>query len=267
MSNEYFTRYLSITKPRGDHIFEFLVYGIDKPGTFIRIVEVYSRHGIDIRSISASPDQGDESFFVSTAFCDMSKADCTTDTVVAELRSLSFVRKVLFADMKGRLFDRFLFPTMIMNKNRVILMRVEALLKIEKFLMDEIGSGGAGMMYNEGKIYGGEVVKQYQLALPNATVEVLVENILDGLRATGWGLFQFRKVEDGFEVTVNDAPILDASNYRENRFYYGAAAKILEELYGKELVLEKSSFDLKNKKLTFKLRQAGLGLGNIIGES
>ncbi len=205
---------------------------------------------------------------MSTAFCDMSKADCTTDIIVSELRSLSFVRKVLFADMKGRLFDRFLFPTMIMNKNRVILMRVEALLKIEKFLMDEIGSGGAGMMFNEGKIYGGEVVKQYRLALPNSTTEVLVENILDGLRATGWGLFQFRKVEDGFEVTVNDAPILDAdSNYRENRFYYGAGAKILEDLYGKQLVLEKSSFDLKNKKLTFKLRQAGLGPGNIIGGS
>ncbi len=201
---QYFTRYLSITKPKGEHIFEFLVYGIDKPGTFIKVAEVYSRHGIDIRSISASPDQADERFFVSNAFCDMSKADCTTDTIVSELRSLSFVQKVLCADMKGRLFDRFLFPNAIMNKDRIILMRVDALLRIEKSLTDEIGSGAAGIMFDEGKIYGGEVLKQYRLALPNATTEVLVENILDGLRATGWGLFQFRKVEDGFEVTVDD---------------------------------------------------------------
>ena len=257
--NQYFTRYLSITKPRGDHIFEFLIYGIDQPGAFIKIVDIFSRHGVDIKSISASPDQTEGSFFVSNAFCDMSKADCTTDTIISELRSLSFVRKALFADMQGRLFDKFLFPTTIMNKSRVILMRVEALLRIEKSLMDKIGSGGAVMMFNEGKIYGEEALKQYRLALPNASTEVLIENIIDGLRATGWGLFQFKKVEDGFEVTVNDAPILETSDYRENRFYYGAGAKILEELYGKELVLEKSSFDLKNKKLMFKLRRVDTG--------
>ena len=157
--------------------------------------------------------------------------------------------------MKGRLFDKFLFPTVIMNKDRVILMRVEALLRMEKSLLDKMGSVGAVMMFNEGKVYGDEALKQYRIALPNATTEILAENIIDGLRATGWGLFQFRKMEDGFEVTVIDPPILENSDYRENRFYYGAAASVLEGLYGRELAMEKSSLDLKNKKLTFKLRR------------
>jgi hypothetical protein len=252
----YFARYLSITKPKGDHIFEFLIYGIDEPGTFVKMLEIFTRHKIDIRSVTASPDQTDEDhFFVSNVFCDMSKSDCITDSIISELRKLPFVRKVLCADMKMRLFDRFLFPTLIMNNNRVILMRVEALLRMEKSLFEKMGSVGAAMMFDQGKIYGEDALKQYRLALPGASTEVLVENITDGLRATGWGLFRFRNMGDRFEVTVSDPPILEDCDYRENRFYYGATARMLEELYGMELGLEKSNLDLKNKKLTFQLKR------------
>jgi hypothetical protein len=93
------------------------------------------------------------------------------------------------------------------------------------------------------------------LALPGASPQVLAENIIDGLRATGWGLFRFRIIGDGFEVIVSDPPMLESSNYKENRFYYGAAAKILEGLYGNELAFDKSSFDYVNKKLTFRLKR------------
>jgi hypothetical protein len=175
-----------LTKPKGDHIFEFLIYGRDEPGILVKIVDIFTKHKIDIRSISASPEQlEDRPYFVSNAFCDMSKADCTTESIVIELRKFSFVKRVLYADMKGRLFDRFLFPTLIMNKNRVILMRVEALLRMEKSLRDKMGSVGTVMMFDEGKVYGEEALKQYKLALPGATPEILVENIIDGLRATG----------------------------------------------------------------------------------
>jgi hypothetical protein len=256
---EYFAKNIAITKPPGDHIFEFLIEGRDEIGALESILRAFSKHKINIRTISAGPGQQVEgkrgNLFVTSAFCDFSKADCTIELLLGELRNLPFVRNALSADMTGRLFDRFLFPMKIMGEHRVILFRVEPLLNIEKHLVERMGSGGAAMMFEEGRSYAEEVIAQYKKALPDLEAEALLDSIKDGLRATGWGIFSFRRASEGFEVTVTDPPLIEGSEYKENRFFYGVTARILESLYGGELVLSGSNLDLKNRKLVFRLRR------------
>ena len=139
---EYFEKSVVITTPAGDHIFGFLVEARDQVGVFEKIVEVFTKHDVYIRSVSAAPEEGEEKF-MTNIFVDFSKANCTVDALLEELRRLSFVSKAYSADMKGRLFDRFLFPVKIMNEDRVLLMRVRPLLNIEKRLVDQMGSAGA----------------------------------------------------------------------------------------------------------------------------
>jgi len=142
-----------------------------------------------------------------------------------------------------------------MNEDRVLLMRVGPLLNIEKHLVNKMGSAGAAIMYEEGKSYAGEAFKQYRSALPNASIEDLLENIKDGLRVTGWGIFRFKRVPDGFEVTIIDPPHLNNNEYKENRFFYGVTEKILEELYGDELTINSSDLDIKNRRLVIQFKK------------
>ena len=72
--------------------------------------------------------------------------------------------------------------------------------------------------------------KPYNVALLRAEAAVLLRNIVDGLRAAGWWLFEFNKNEQGFFVTVKHPPKLDNGEMAENRFVMGVAAGILESL-------------------------------------
>ena len=198
---------------------------------------------------------GSSSGFIASLFCEFSRADCTVEAFEDELKCLPFVIRAHSADMTGKYFDRFFFPLSIMNNNRIILMRTKPLLRIEKSLVDNLGSGGAALMFQEGRVYAEETINQYRKMMPNLSSDEFLENMKDGLRVTGWGLFKFRRTRDGFEVTVIDPPLLEDSQYMENRFYYGVTARILEILYGGTLTVASSYLDAKNRRLTFNLEQ------------
>lgn len=253
---QYFPTNVPIIKPSGENVFEFLIEGRDEIGAFARVAGIFTGHRIDIRSISAGPVKNAKvnyAVFEANIFCDVSKADCSIIQVTDELTKLPFITTVLSADMKNRLFDRFLFPTVLGDTIRVVLFRVTPLLQIERRMIERMGSAGEAIMFEEGKAYSNEAIKLYKEALPNAGPELLLENIKDGLRATGWGVFDIRRVPQGFEVSVFDPFILEESDYKENRFLYGVCAKILENLYGGEYVLSNSKLDTQNKKLIFRL--------------
>jgi ACT domain len=238
----------------GEWVYEFVVGGRDEIGGFAKVIEIFSKHNANIRSIYEAPSDEEKHEFVSNMFCDLKRADCTVEQLLKELRNLPFVRRAYSADMRGRLFDKFLFPVFVM-KNRAILFRAQPLLNIEKRLIERFGSSGGAIMFDEGKAYAEETVRQYKVALPGVSSDVLLENIQDGLRATGWGIFDFWRIPEGFEVTVSEPPIMEDKSYKEDRFLYGAVAKMLESLYGEELALSTSSLDEKTKKLVFRLRR------------
>ena len=132
-SPEHYTRFLSLSKPLGKDVFEFLVVIRDQLGAASKITGEIARHNIDILSIDGANDPAIERF-VLTLFCDLAKADCTAEQVVDEIRKFAFVTKIDYANAKGRLFDRFHFPIRIMNRYRAILMRADPLLRSRKTL-------------------------------------------------------------------------------------------------------------------------------------
>lgn len=180
---QYFGKEIAISVPKGDHIFEFLVEAEDQIGIFERIVEVFSCHQANIISVSASLEE-DEQKFAINLFADFSKANCTVDNLLEELKRLRFVTKAYSADMRGKMFDRFLFPIRMMKGSRVLLMQVEPLLSIERHLVESLGSAGSAIMFEEGKSYAQEVFNQYVSAFSDASWEAFLENVKDGLRVT-----------------------------------------------------------------------------------
>jgi predicted amino acid-binding ACT domain protein len=252
--NRYIPKQLPLTRPSGENIFEFAIEAYDKVGSFANIVRVFSNHNVDIKSVSAGKME-ESDHFVSSLFCDFTNGECTVEQIKEELEHLRGIISVQSANMDGKLWDKFFFPLNLMkNKNRVIIMRVEPLLRVERNLIQTMGSAGASIMFQEGQTYANEVFLQYKEILPKVSTKEFLETIKDGLRTTGWGLFDFIPTSDnGFIVKVVDPPVLKEADYSENRFFYGVAAKILENLYGGSYALTESSFDRATKTLRFRL--------------
>lgn len=58
---------------------------------------------------------------------------------------------------------------------------------MEKRLEEKIGTGFASVMFGEGRVYATETFHQHKAVLPDAGAELLLANIVDGLRAIGGG--------------------------------------------------------------------------------
>ena len=241
-------------KPRGENIFEFGILARDESGAFAKLVQVFAIHKIDIRSATTSRvyDKKTKSeCTVAGLFCDFTSSDCTVENLETELKALKFIIEVQYYDMKDRMWERFLFPTTLAG-SRIIMLRADPLLRIERNLIDRMGTAGAAIMFHEGEVYAEQAFEEIKKMLPGAQSERLLQCVIDALRATGWGIVEFHKLPAGFEAIVKDPPILTDADYKENRFLYGAASRLLELIYGAKIFLSESSFDEKNSILILK---------------
>jgi predicted amino acid-binding ACT domain protein len=254
-SRDYYTRFLSLSKPLGEDVFELLVVAKDEIGVTSKVTGEIARHKIDILSIDGANDpQLDR--FVFTIFCDIAKADCTAEQVVEEIRKLAFVTGIDYLSAKGRLFDRYRFPIKMMNKHRAVLMRADPLLRVEKHLREMLDAAGDTIIFEQGKIYAHEAWgRQFKMALPDASPEETVRNLIDGLRATGWALFDFRKEQDVFQVTIRNSPKLEDDDRFQSMFVCGLATGVVESLTGLGLIVRNASYDQKSDTIRFTLEQ------------
>jgi predicted amino acid-binding ACT domain protein len=264
----YFARNLPIAKPAGKNIFEFLILGRDVIGGYVDVMQVFSKHNVNIKEIMTNEVVDKKLGHCSAAglFCDFSEADCTVEQVESEIRATKAVIEVHTYDMKDRVWERFFFPTNF-NGNRVITLRVEPMLRIERNLIERLGTAGATIMFHEGEIYSEETFAEYKKMLPDASQERLLQCMIDGLRATGWGLVEISKLAAGYEIKIENPPMLNNSDYKENRFLYGAASRLLELIFDVKVFLAESSFDEKTSVLNLKFSVQHLATISLVAAS
>jgi hypothetical protein len=226
---KYFPRNLSVSYKPGYRVYEFLVVWQHDSGSLERILRIFSKHNIKVLVTHSQVDE-DTDKVVGTYYCDLTKADKPVEALQREIKGLSFVQSADYVSTEQILFDKFLFPVTIWGRNRVLIMRLDPLLNIEKRLAQELGTAGSAIMFREGEGYAAETLNQYRAVLGAVTADVLMENVKDGLRATGWGIFEFKTTKEGYDVTVTDAPLLDSTT-QPSRFLCGIIAGIVESVY------------------------------------
>lgn len=155
--------------------------------------------------------------------------------------------------MGDSLFDKFYFPPTILNNSRVMIMRLSPLLKIERRLRERLGDVGTVIMFEEGKSYAREVLSEYRSMLPAEDPQVILRNVIDGLRVMGWGLFEFRQYSAGFNVVIKHPPMLKDSGPAETSFLRGLAAGIVESLFFKVVGVRDATYDTVRDTLSFVL--------------
>jgi hypothetical protein len=247
----YLPRNIGVSSPPGENIFEFLVVWNHELGSLAKILQVFSAHKVKVILTHSQLDEG-AGTVVGTCYCDMTKADQTVEGMKKSIKELSFVRSVDSASAKQSLFDKFLFPVTVWGRERVIIMRLDPLLNIERRLVEELGSAGSAIMFREGEGYATETIVQYRKVLGNVSPETLLENVKDGLRATGWGLFEFKESKDGYGVTVLDAPKF-AETIEPSRFLCGIIAGILESVLSVKMKIVESTVEPKSGRVFVRL--------------
>ena len=237
----------------GEHVFEFLVIVRKAPSALENLLHTFSEHHASVEAMEANPDAKAGDLIV-TIFSDFSNSDLRPEEMLGEINSSPFVTKAYFEDMNKKMFENYLFPIKIMDGYRVVILRAEPFLSIEKELTRKMGSAGASLMFDEGKTYGRNTAEQFWQVLPPETpMEELLAFIVDGLRATGWGLCRFEKVGDDWDVLVTEPPTLPNGDYQESRFFLGMLAASVESVTGLQLSVGRSEYDGKSKLLTVHL--------------
>jgi hypothetical protein len=167
------------------------------------------------------------------------------------------VQSAEVASTENSLFDKFLFPPTVWGRHRVLIMRMDPLFNIENNLTHELGTAGMAIMFREGEAYAAETLRQYRQVLGSVTQESLLENVKDGLRATGWGIFDFKTTKDGYDVAIQDAPMIEAMK-EPSRFLCGIVAGIVESVYAVNVKVVSSTVDRKGGSVSVRLsRTAG----------
>ncbi|MDG6996557.1 MAG: hypothetical protein JRN52_11605 [Nitrososphaerota archaeon] len=252
LRSKYYPKHFSLSTPTGKDMHEFLIIG-EREST-PDIVAVFSKFNIDIVRMEIDEEPVSNKFLFG-GFCSVARSNVTVDVFSAELKKLRHVERVEFLKADNALFSRFFFPLYVTNESRGIVMRMDPLLKIEQHLLQILGSAGAAIMFDEGKTYAVETVQLIKKSLPDADTSVLLRNIVEALRATGWGLFAFKENEEGFYVTVEHPPRLKSGGMAENKFVAGVTVGILVSLYGKDLSVASSQYHETDDLLVYKLQR------------
>ncbi|MDG6908582.1 MAG: hypothetical protein JRN20_22670 [Nitrososphaerota archaeon] len=204
---KYYPRNLGFAKPPGSSVVEFLVVGRDEVGALSKILEVQSRHYLNLLSLNADRHKiGSEESFVVIFFADFSRSEVEIERIANEIRSLNFVKEVSWVRISQSIYDHFNFPLTMFGDIRFIAMRADSLLNIERRIIQEMGSPGASIMFQEGIAYAHQTTAQQMAMFPNVHPDVLLENNLEGLRATDWGIFEHAKSGNSFEISVKQLP-------------------------------------------------------------
>jgi len=235
--------------------YELLIVASSEAGSTLEIISTFSKFNIELNKayVYYYPEHNRRVF---GAFCDFSNAKIKIDLFSKELKKLPSVVRVEYNSSKDRMFDTFFFPLTLMDKHRVILMRVDPLLNMEKSLIDRMGSAGSAIMFDEGVRYAMGTVGQYKGALSGESAEILLRNVRDGLIATGWGLFDFKETEKGYLVSIKHPPKLENGGMAENRFTVGVIVGIIQALYGGSWSVFRSHYDPSEDTLTCGLKKA-----------
>ena len=250
MTERYHTKNFSLSTPAGSNVFEFFIASDHQIGTTAKICEIFARCRAKILQMYGS-FEAESNSFVYSFFCDFARANTTVEAVIRLIRNLQTTRKIDAFNCQNKLYDQAFFPLVVMQKHRVIMMRAEPLLRIEKRLGQRFATGASVIMFEEGKAYASETIEYYRQVMGSeVSSENFIGNIIDGLRATGWGLFSFAsQVDSTFELEISHPPINRKDSLFESRFVIGVAAGVLESIFSTQLRVNSSHYDAKTDTL------------------
>lgn len=246
-------RNIALLRPPGNKIIEFLVACKNETGVLATISGIFANHSLNIEVAYGHAEREGNSYLL-ILYADFSVSSCTIDQVVKELKDQPAIHQVeVDTDMRRR-FDNFLYPIVTVDEERAVIMGLNALTKLEQVLYEKIGSGGSAFLFQMGKDYSLENFKILRSSGFAQDEESQLRNLSDFLKASGWGIFEIRKLWNGFDVAIFEPHLLDGHTFVDTRFMYGMLAGSLQSIFGEEFYILETRYDTRANSILVKLR-------------
>jgi hypothetical protein len=240
-----------------DKWFELLVTGRDQIGGLAKLTALLAQYSVNLAPSGGyyliTPDT-----FVWTTFADFTHSMSPLERVLGDIRRLDFVSRTSAVEVKGAALDQFLFPVVINNNHRGIIMSLSPLLKAEQRLTEMLGSAGAVLMFEEGKAYARDSMEQLRETIPESEPMEFLDTVASWLRTTGWGIITFDTTrfddEGTVGVLIREPPNSLTEGKPESHFMNGVVVGIIESVYNRSVNATSSRYDEPSQSLRLVLQ-------------
>jgi hypothetical protein len=243
---------------RSGRAYEFIAVGTDEAGALTKLLAIMNTHDAKLYT-SGGYSMQDSDSFVWTAYADFGNSRSMAEDALRDIKKLSFVTHAEAAKIGEVIFEQFLFPVYGPTNKRAVVLRAEPLVHVEQRLMKDFGTGGGGIMFEEGRGYALEIFGSLVPLFSNATADALLRNAVAGLRSSGWGIFEFdvfHLVKEGIaRVTVQEPLFAAIADCHESFFTNGIASGVLEGIFKIKTGVQTSSYDKKSRTLKIVLKK------------
>jgi predicted amino acid-binding ACT domain protein len=255
---KFFPRKINVVVPLGESVVHFLVVGKDEAGALAKIAGVLAAHGLNLLNAGTyETTKKDE--FLFNFFADFAKADVTLEAISTELKALSFVSLVSASRSEEAVYDKHMFPVVLFEGNRAVLLLAESVVSIERDLQRQIGKQGQQVLFEVGRSSSLIISAVHRNMLPDADRETLLATACDDMRARGWGLTAFQAPKDPGEkmrVTVREPIFAGIGEAKESWWLMGLASGFFEAIYGhRTVVVGRPSYDADKRVFSFELAE------------
>ncbi len=161
--------------------------------------------------------------------------------------------------MSGRTFSSFLFPLLVSNSRRAVILDADSLLAMEISLTIIDGSQAKSVqsiLFEQGRTQGHKITEDLKSdAVPKEKQnEYMTEAIKAYMRASGWGIFGSNLDRDVYQVNVTEPPFIETkgSYYAGGIYLKGLIAGLLESKSdtGFRLAVNHESYSKEKKILS-----------------
>ncbi len=248
----YYPNSMGLHDPGSKSTYGLLIEAKDDKGSICSNVSYgLLKSGARILSMNGYANK-ESKLFTLQMICDFKDSNTSVDDLIISIRKL---KQVTYSDarcLKGLFFDEQLFPLVMTDTNRVVVMNSNfgfqtKINQIEKSAVLKLG-----------RDYGKRVVDNMRKKFADYSQnpiprELLESNIKAYLIASGWGKFFWESSESYERVVVQDPPVSEEGTAAGNPFLRGIVSGILEELRGKSFGIMEDHYDPVVRRLTLTL--------------
>jgi len=243
------------------NVSEFFVCGSRRgeDDTPERILQIFQVHKAKILSATIHPGNDPANDFVVNCVVDTSKIDCQVDDLLILIRKYRFVKRAEKIKMNGRTFSSYLFPLLVSNNRRAVILDAESLLAVEnslKSLEEPQRKAVQSMLFEQGRNQGHQITEDLKSdAVPmEKQDDYMTEAVKAYLRASGWGIFGSNLDRDIYQVNITEPPVIETngSYHAGGSYLIGLIAGLLESKSdtGVRLAVTHESYSKEKKILS-----------------
>ncbi|MGI0084731.1 MAG: hypothetical protein ACREBQ_06580 [Nitrososphaerales archaeon] len=250
---------IGLTRPAGQGVVEFLVVGRKESYSQNKVIEFLSGHGAELVAHYGYLDAQSGDFILSCCV-DVSRVDCTLDELLIRLRKMKFVTKAEKSEMKGQLFSSLLFPIQVLGLHRALLIDVDSIASVDEAMRGDEPRKISKILFDEGRNALLKVYDELKNLERLGSGKSAADATKDYLRASGWGLINFRTEGEFAFATVIDPPVSGAgkSSIAGVSYLSGMAAGVLERMVGSKMHFRYSNYEQDRQMMTLCLGKVEL---------